>query len=44
MLNIGYNPTFDGEEKTIEINIFDFNKNIYGEIVKLEFLKKLGML
>ncbi len=41
MLNIGYNPTFNGKEKTIEINIFDFNKDIYDEIVTIEFYKKI---
>ena len=41
MLNIGYNPTFDGKERSIEINIFDFNKDIYDEVVKIEFYKKI---
>jgi riboflavin kinase/FMN adenylyltransferase len=41
MLNIGYNPTFDGKEKSIEINIFDFNKDIYGETVAIEFFKRI---
>ncbi len=41
MLNIGYNPTFNGKEKSIEINIFDFNKDIYNEIVTLEFYDKV---
>jgi len=41
MLNIGYNPTFDGKTKTIEINIFDFKKDIYDEIVTLEFYEKI---
>lgn len=41
MLNIGYNPTFDGKEKSIEINIFDFRKDIYNEIVTIEFYEKI---
>jgi riboflavin kinase/FMN adenylyltransferase len=41
MLNIGYNPTFNGKAKSIEMNIFDFNKNIYDEIVTLEFYEKI---
>ncbi len=41
MMNIGYNPTFNGKEKTIEMNIFDFSKEIYGEIVTIEFYKKI---
>ncbi len=42
MLNIGYKPTINSENKlSIEVNIFNFNKTIYGEIVKIEFLKKI---
>tara|TARA_B100000900_G_scaffold51299_1_gene37762 strand:- start:553 stop:801 length:249 start_codon:yes stop_codon:yes gene_type:complete len=39
MLNIGYNPTFGLNEKTIEVNIFDFDKDLYGKILKIDFLK-----
>ena len=38
MLSIGYNPTFDGEVQTIEVNILDFDKDIYGETLTLEFI------
>jgi riboflavin kinase/FMN adenylyltransferase len=38
MLSIGYNPTFEGKEQTIEVNILDFNKDIYGESLTLEFV------
>ncbi len=38
MLSIGYNPTFEGKEQTIEVNILDFNKDIYGENLTLEFV------
>lgn len=31
MMNMGTKPTFDGLEKTIEVNIFDFNEMIYGK-------------
>ncbi len=41
MLSIGYNPTFDGKEQTIEVNILDFDKEIYGESLTLEFVKFL---
>ncbi len=36
MMNIGYKPTVNSTEKTIEIHIFDFDKTIYGE--KLEVM------
>lgn len=41
MLNIGFNPTFNGKERTIEINIFDFDGDIYGETVTVEFFEKI---
>ena len=39
--NIGYNPTVNGERLSIETNILDFNKDIYGETIKLEFLERI---
>jgi riboflavin kinase / FMN adenylyltransferase len=41
MLNIGNRPTVDGTFKTIEVNIFDFDREIYGETLKVEFLQKI---
>lgn len=41
MLSIGTNPTFDGTERTIEVNILDFNKDVYGETLTLEFISYL---
>lgn len=38
MANIGDNPTFgDVEFKRLEVNIFDFSGNIYGEEIKVAF-------
>jgi riboflavin kinase/FMN adenylyltransferase len=31
MMNIGFRPTVNGTRRTIEVNIFDFDKDIYGE-------------
>jgi riboflavin kinase/FMN adenylyltransferase len=40
MLNIGTNPTTDFDNKVkIEVNIFDFDQDIYGETLKVEFVK-----
>lgn len=40
--NIGHNPTFkDGHQVHIETNLFDFNTDIYGEMLEIEFLHKL---
>ncbi|CCH02152.1 riboflavin biosynthesis protein RibF [Fibrella aestuarina BUZ 2] len=37
MLNIGFRPTVAGEHQTIETYIFDFDKDIYGEHMTLQF-------
>ena len=39
MMNIGYRPTIGGTKKMIEVNIFDFNKEIYEERIRV-FVKK----
>ncbi|MDX8046984.1 bifunctional riboflavin kinase/FAD synthetase [Gracilibacillus sp. S3-1-1] len=41
MANIGYNPTFtdDRENKKIEVHIFDFNDDIYGETIVVDWKK-----
>ena len=40
MLYIGNRPTLEKHnEKTIEVNIFDFNQTIYGKIIQLEFIE-----
>jgi riboflavin kinase/FMN adenylyltransferase len=42
MMNIGYKPTLTaGLEKIMEVHIFDFNDDIYGEKIKISFLKRL---
>lgn len=41
MLNIGNNPTVAGKGRSIEVNIFDFEKEIYTEMLKIEFVSKL---
>jgi riboflavin kinase/FMN adenylyltransferase len=39
MLSIGFNPTFDGKTQSVEVNILDFDKDIYGENLTLEFVR-----
>ncbi len=42
MLNIGTNPTTDFDNKVkIEVNIFDFDKELYGQKIKVEFIKHI---
>lgn len=38
MMNIGYNPTFFVEKRqNIEVHLFDFNQEIYGEELEVQF-------
>jgi riboflavin kinase / FMN adenylyltransferase len=37
MLYIGNRPTVNGTKRAIEVNIFDFNKEIYGETLTVHF-------
>jgi riboflavin kinase / FMN adenylyltransferase len=39
--NIGVRPTFQGIEHRIEAHLLDFNRDLYGQPLKLEFLKFL---
>ena len=39
MMSIGFRPTVDGKKRVIEVNIFDFDKEIYGEIIRV-YVKK----
>ena len=39
--NIGIRPTVDGKEPLLEVHIFDFNGDIYGELLKVTVVKKI---
>jgi riboflavin kinase/FMN adenylyltransferase len=40
--NIGDNPTVNDKGNiTIETNIFDFDRDIYGQIIKVELIEKI---
>ncbi|MCC7331011.1 MAG: bifunctional riboflavin kinase/FAD synthetase [Flavobacteriales bacterium] len=41
MLNIGTRPTINGNDVTIEVNIFNFNQEIYTKELKIEFIEKI---
>ena len=41
MMNIGTRPTFDGRNRTLEVNIFDFDGDLYGQTVRTSFLFRL---
>lgn len=37
-VNVGFNPTFSGKEKHIEAFLIDFDGDIYGEKIEIEFV------
>jgi riboflavin kinase/FMN adenylyltransferase len=43
MLNIGTRPTFNknADNRSIEVNIFDFEGNLYGKDITLKFVGKI---
>lgn len=41
MANIGYKPTFGGVSRTVEVHIFDFSDDIYGEKITTQFVQRL---
>jgi len=36
MMNIGVRPTVDGHKKVIEVNIFNFDKDIYDQTITVQ--------
>jgi len=41
MLNIGDNPTIEGKGRSIEVNIFNFNMDIYNQDATIYFIERL---
>jgi len=41
MMNIGTNPTVDGQSQTVEMHLFDFDTDIYGERFTVEIIERL---
>ena len=41
VINVGNNPTFNAEKITVESHILNFNGDIYGNTIKVEFVKRL---
>jgi riboflavin kinase/FMN adenylyltransferase len=39
--NIGTRPTVDGTRSLLEVHLFDFDRDIYGAYVNIEFVHKL---
>ena len=41
MMNIGFNPTVNGENRSIEVHYFDFNADLYHQNVRVSILKRI---
>ena len=39
--NIGYNPTVEGGKLSVETHILNFDKQIYGEVIKINFINRI---
>ncbi len=39
MMSIGFRPTINGKQRVVEVNVFEFDKEIYGEKIQV-FVKK----
>ena len=39
--NVGHNPTFGGQDLSVETFILDFEKDLYGQFVRLNFMARL---
>jgi riboflavin kinase/FMN adenylyltransferase len=39
MMSIGFRPTVDGKKRVIEVNIFDFERELYGQLLRV-YVKK----
>ena len=38
MMNIGFNPTVNGDKQTIEVHLFNFDQDIYDQNIKVSLL------
>ena len=34
-MSIGFRPTVDGKKRVVEVNLFDFDEEIYGQTLKV---------
>ncbi len=41
MMNIGTRPTVNGQNRSIEVNIFNFDEDIYGKTLQIILIKKI---
>ena len=41
MMNIGHRPTIGTKEKSIEVNLFNFNTDIYDRVISIDVVEKI---
>ena len=41
MMNIGFNPTVEGKTKSIEINFFDIDIDLYGKKIQIDIIDRI---
>ncbi|HQQ23572.1 MAG TPA: riboflavin kinase, partial [Spirochaetota bacterium] len=41
VLNIGSNPTFENQNRTIELHLLKFSKDIYDEVISVNFVSRI---
>lgn len=41
MCNIGWRPTFNGKDLRCEVHLFDFQGDLYGKVLRVQFLSRL---
>jgi riboflavin kinase/FMN adenylyltransferase len=39
--NIGYSPTFDDNQFTVEVHLLNFSENIYGQKIRVNFIQRI---
>jgi riboflavin kinase/FMN adenylyltransferase len=41
MMNIGWRPTFNGRQQTLEVHVFQLHQDLYGQSLRVEFVRRL---
>lgn len=39
--NLGFNPTFEQHERSLEVHLFDLDENLYGQRIEVRFVRRL---
>jgi riboflavin kinase/FMN adenylyltransferase len=39
--NLGVRPTFGGEDPTVEVHVLDFDRDVYAEEIRVEFVERI---